>query len=235
MIHLTPIYRVMKAHRFRRLSAAGLLTTLLLLCDVAQAASIKCWTNSEGHRECGQTVPPEYSQQRIDIINERGIVIEVDEAAKTKEQLAEETRQKELLKEQQRREAEQKRRDSVLLNTFSTERDINIAKSRRVDAIVSIIDITNNNTKSLKGNLGEVQKKAADYERAGETPPQELLNEMATIKRQINDNDEFVAKKKKDIDALNKRFEADMKRFRELKGIKPPEKAHEVKKAAGKS
>jgi hypothetical protein len=221
MFHLTSINCAMEAHSFKKLFTVGLLTGLLLLGNATQAASIKCWTNSEGHRECGQTVPPEYSQQRIDVLNERGIVVEVKEAAKTKEQLAEEARQKELQKEQQRRIAEQKRRDMILLSTFTTVRDIKLARTQRINAIVGIIEITNSNTKSLKSNFSAVQKKAANYERAGETPPQELLDEMASINRQISDNDEFVLKKKKEIDAINKRFEADLKRFQELKGIKP--------------
>lgn len=202
--------------------AVLLLTVLWLFGTTAQAATIKCWRNAEGQRECGQAVPPEYSQQRIEVINERGIVVKVIEAAKTKEQLAEEARQKELQQEQERRKKEQKRRDTILLNTFTTERDINLAKKQRIDAIVGLIEITNSNTKSLQANLDEVQKQAADYERAGETPPAEVLDEIAAIKRQIADNEEFVAKKKKDIDAIDKRFEADLKRFRELKGIKAP-------------
>lgn len=212
----------MEARRLAKPVTLLLFVAVILFGTTAHAATIKCWRNAEGQRECGQAVPPEYSQQRIEIINERGIVVEVIEAAKTKEQLAEEARQKELLKEQERRKKEQKRRDTVLLNTFTTERDINIARKRRVDAIVGLIEITNSNTKSLQANLDEVQKRAADFERAGETPPKDVLDEMAAIKRQIADNEEFVAKKKKDIDAINKRFEADLKRFRELKGIKAP-------------
>ncbi|HID48157.1 MAG TPA: hypothetical protein EYP40_00825 [Chromatiales bacterium] len=167
-------------------------------------------------------VPPEYSQQRIEIINERGIVIEVIEAAKTKEQLAEEAWQKERQKELERRKKEQQRRDMILLNTFTNERDINLARKQRIEAIVGLIEITNSNTRALRANLDTVQKQAADYERAGETPPAEVLDEIATIKRQIADNEEFVAKKEKDIDAIEKRFAADLKRFRELKGIKAP-------------
>ena len=72
-----------------------LLVCLLGFCIAApgaMAGSIKCWTNKEGVRECGAVVPPEYSQQRVEIMNERGIVVDVKEAAKTKEQLAEEAR-----------------------------------------------------------------------------------------------------------------------------------------------
>ncbi len=198
----------------RQINRALLLgLALLLAAPMASAGSrIKCWVNKDGVRECGQFVPPEYAQQRIEIVNERGIVIEVIEAAKTKEQLAKEAAER-------RRLAEQKRRDKILLNTFTTERDIELARKSRIQAIESIIAITNSNTRSLKASLAKVQKRAADFERAGEEPPKELFEEMDSLKRQIQDNEEFVAKKQRDIIALEKRFDADLKRFRELKGI----------------
>lgn len=192
-----------------------LLAGLLFLSATATAGSrIKCWVNKDGVRECGQIVPPEYAQQRIEIINERGIVVEVIEAAKSREQLAKEAAER-------RRLAEQKRRDEILLNTFTTERDIELARKSRIQAIESIIAITNSNTRSLKSNLTRIQKRAADFERAGEEPPKELFAEMESLKRQIKDNEEFVAKKQRDIIDLEKRFDADLKRFRELKGIAP--------------
>ncbi len=186
---------------------------LLLAAPMAPAGSrIKCWVNKDGVRECGQFVPPEYAQQRIEVVNERGIVVDVIEAAKSKEQLAKEATER-------RRLAEQKRRDQILLNTFTTERDIELARKSRIQAIESIIEITNSNTRSLKASLAKIQKRAADFERTGERPPKELFEEMDSLKRQIQDNEDFVAKKQRDIIALEKRFDADLQRFRELKGI----------------
>lgn len=202
---------------------------LLLAAGPAGAGSrIKCWVNKDGIRECGQFVPPEYAQQRIEIINERGIVVDVIEAAKSREQLAREAAER-------RRRAEQKRRDEILLNTFTTERDIELARKSRIQAIESIIAITNSNTRSLKANLNRVQKRAADFERAGEEPPKELFEEMESLKRQIRDNEEFVAKKQRDIIALEKRFDADLKRFRELKGIAPSAEKAPDSQAHGES
>ena len=205
--------------RFPKGRKTGLWPTLglaLLLAAGPAAAGglIKCWVNKEGIRECGQVVPPEYAQQRIEIINDRGIVVDVIEAAKSRAQLAREAAER-------RRRAEQKRRDAILLNTFTTERDIELARKSRIQAIESIIAITNSNTRSLKANLAKVQKRAADFERAGEKPPKALFEEMENLKRQIKDNEDFVAKKQRDIIALEKRFDADLKRFRELKGRAP--------------
>ncbi len=49
------------------------------------AAAIKCWTNKDGIKECGNVVPPEYSQQETTQINKTGIVTGKTERAKTPE------------------------------------------------------------------------------------------------------------------------------------------------------
>jgi hypothetical protein len=212
-----------------RLGSLVCLLSLLAWTPTTMAGKIKCWTNEEGVRECGAAVPPEYSQQRVEVINERGMVVEVKEAAKTKEQLAAEAREAERLAkikaEETRREEEKRLRDTILLNTFTTERDLKISYDDKVAAIRGIIDITNTGTRTLNENLKNAQKKAANYERAGEKPPQKVFEEMESLKRQIKDNDKYIARKQEEIKVLQQKYEADLKRFRELKGIKPTEAA----------
>jgi len=205
-----------------RLTIVGLLLALFGLSTTSLAAGIKCWKNREGVRECGQFVPPEYSQQRIEIINERGIVVDVREAAKTPAQLAEEARQKKLREAELRRQKEQALQDRILLNTFTTERDLRLSYDGKIEALRGIISITHSNSETLQKNLTRVQKKAANYERAGEQPPQTLFEEMDSLKNQIRDNQEFIAKKEAAIRKLEARYQADLARFRKLKGIKAP-------------
>ena len=51
---------------------ACVLATLFLLTAPVQAA-IKCWTNKDGVRECGNVVPPEYSQESHTTISLRNL------------------------------------------------------------------------------------------------------------------------------------------------------------------
>ena len=223
--YLTRLHNTMKAHYFLNLAGLLILSGSLIMVPTAMAGTIKCWTNKDGVRECGYSVPPEYSQKRIEIMNERGIKIDVKEAAKTKEQLAEEARLAEIKQEELRRQEEARLQDTILLNTFTTERDLKISYDDKIEAIQGTIEITNSGNRTLQQNLEVVQKKAANYERAGETTPQDVLNQMNNLKRQIKDNEDFINKKQAEVKALNLKYEADLKRFRELKGIKPTNSA----------
>ncbi|MGW8227457.1 MAG: hypothetical protein ACWGOW_01080, partial [Gammaproteobacteria bacterium] len=100
--NLTRLHHPMEASSLSRLGPLVCMLSLLLWPTATMAGSIKCWTNKDGVRECGAVVPPEYSQQRVEVMNERGIVVDVKEAAKTKEQLAEEARLAKLKQEELR-------------------------------------------------------------------------------------------------------------------------------------
>ncbi len=194
-----------------------ILICLILASINLSAREIKCWRNHENIQECGSSVPPEFSQQRIEVINERGVVIKVLPAAKTKEELLEIKRQQKIERERQQRITEQKRKDMILLQTYTTERDLKISHEDKMAAIKSIIDITNSNTRSLQKNLAKLQKRAADYERSGQTMPEILAADMENLMRQIKDNDEFIAKKQQALIQLSKQFDADLERYRLLK------------------
>jgi len=219
----------MEASNLARLGLLFGLFGLLSWTPATMAGSIKCWTNEEGVRECGTAVPPEYSQQRVEVINERGMVVDVKERAKTMEELEAEKREAERLaklkQEEERRQAEARLRDTILLRSYTTERDLKISYDDKIAVNRDIIDITNTGTRTLNKNLNNTRTKAANYERAGEKPPESVLEEMNSLERQIKDNDDFIARKQKEIEVLKQQYEADLKRFRELKGIKPTEAA----------
>lgn len=215
----------MKARNLLSLAGSIILLSYLASVPAVMAGSIKCWTNTDGVRECGYSVPPEYSQQRIDILNERGIKVDVKEAAKTKEQLKEDARLAIIKQEELKREEAARLRDTILLNSFTTERDIKISYDDKIEVVNGIVEITNSGTRSLQQKLQAVEKKAANYERAGETTPEDVLNQINNLKRQLKDNDKFIAQKEGEIKVLKQNYEADLKRFRELKGIKPTNSA----------
>ena len=199
----------------------SLLVLIMALPSSADAASIKCWKNKDGVRECGAMVPPEYAQQRVEVVNDKGQVVKVLPRALTAKEL-EAAKLAELeKKKQERREIEKKRQDLILLRTFTTERDLELSRKSKVDAIKGIIDITSSNTKTLQKNLRELQKKAADYERGGEAVPKSLVEDMTSLKSQIKDNENFVAKKQQAIISLEKKYDSDLNRYRELKKVKP--------------
>ncbi len=191
-----------------------------LLTQPVQAGKFKCWTNSEGVKECGSFVPPEYSQQRIETRNNSGRVIEIKERAKTKEELAEIARLEELKKIEEAKRAEQKKKDDILLKTFTRERDINMLRDSKVSVIEGIITVTKSNNKALGKKLKKLQKRAANVERRGKKPPKALVDEINSIQRQIARNKASIKEKRAEQAEIREKYSKTLERFRYLKSEK---------------
>jgi len=211
-------------HQYTRLVFITLVTLAIPgLCQAAPGAgrTIKCWKNDLGIRECGSIVPPEYAQKRIEVINERGIVVQVIDPPKTREQLEQERQVEEKRKAEEQAKKEQAHQDAILLNSYATERDLIIARDTNLKAIQGQLDIAINNLKMLQNNLDDLQSQAGNYERSGKKPPANLIEHIRTTKMQITKKQEAIQKRQQEKDALAEHYESQLARYRKLKGIKP--------------
>lgn len=193
---------------------------LLLLGSVLAApshAGIKCWTDKHGDRACGDSVPPEYSQEGHEVLNQQGIVIKEQAAAKTPQQLAAERKKKEQEAAAERKREAQAKRDRVLLDTFSSEDDLKLARDGKLAAIESQIKLTEGQLDKLQHNLDDSIKAAAQMERQGKEPSKQIKENIANVRKQIAENQQFIASKRLERKHVRARFAADIKRFRELK------------------
>lgn len=197
-----------------------LITLSLLSFFISQpvmAAKFKCWVNKDGVKECGTYVPPEYSQKRVETRGESGRVVEVKERAKNEEELAEEARQAELKKIEDAKIAEQNKLDSILLKTFTRERDIDMLRDSKINVLEGIINVTQANSKALTKKLALLHKQAANIERTGKKPPETLLDDIKATEDRIKENEASIKDKQAEQEIIRKKFAEDMQRFRFLK------------------
>ena len=180
-------------------------------------ARMKCWTNNEGVRECGAYGPPEFSQKRTETRDKSGRVVEVKERAKNEAELAEIKRQEELKKIEDAKRAEQKKKDDILLKTFSNERDINMLRDSKINVIEGILIVTNSNNKALRKKLEKLHKKAANIERRGKKPSENILSDIKAIEARLNKNMASIKEKRKEQKIICNTFAKDLQHFRELK------------------
>jgi hypothetical protein len=194
--------------------------TAFILSAVGHTAQarIKCWTNNQGVRECGETVPPEYSQKRYEELNERGMVIKEQERAKTKEELEAEARRAAIEEEKRRQREEQAKQDRILLYTYSSVQDIELARDDQLASLEANIKVTEKRNEKIRDDLDKRIQAAAAAERAGKEPNQELLDDIESLKRQLSNNKEFISDRKQEMQEIREEYAAKIERFRELKG-----------------
>lgn len=180
-------------------------------------ARIKCWTNSDGIRECGNIVPPEYAQQGHDEISSQGILTKHHERAQTEAELAETARLKAIEDEKIRLAEEQAMHDRVLLDTFASEDEIVMTRDGKITSIKTEIRLTNSSMNSAEERLAQLRKQAANLERAGKPVTKKLSEDIQKAQTQIKEYEVFLNSKQTEKDKLQQQFEADVKRYRELR------------------
>ena len=192
---------------------------LLVLSTPAQAR-IKCWENSDGVRECGETVPPEYAQKSHREISNQGITLEESAKVKTEEERSEEEHLLAIQKEEEAKKAEAETQDKILLDTYSNTDDIQMTSDGKVAALESTIHLANTRNEKIQSALDKRTAAAAAEELAGKQPSEELLKDIRSLKRQVKNNDKFIADKRLEQEETRKEYANKIDRFVELTGKK---------------
>ncbi len=180
-------------------------------------AIIKC-QDEEGNWHMGDTLPEECVKTGHQEINEQGFVVDEVGAEKTDAQIEEAKKQAELEAKQQAQEEAAKRRDEILLSTFATVEDINLARDSKLSAIDATVGLANKRNEKFQADLDKLIKQAAEAERAGKPPSEELQKDIESLRRQISNNNDFIAGKEAEKEQVIKDAESDVARFQELKG-----------------
>lgn len=200
---------------------AALSLIALLAVPVAQAKLYK-WTDAQGRVHYSDKVPPEAVKQEREVKSKSGITVDKVDAAKSREQLEAERAAKAAEEERRRREEEVRRKqeaaDRTLLLTFSNANEIVRARDDRVAAIDGQIGLTKDRLAKLDDQLQKARKRAADVERSGRGKPEEAYKRVTDLERQVDEYKTFVAKREAERAEVISKFNADLARYKELKG-----------------
>lgn len=194
----------------------ALIFTFLWGGGAAVEAKIKCWKNNDGVRECGNVVPPEYAQQGHEEKSASGLTLGTTARAKSVEELEAER----IVRQEQEAalmlEREQAAKDRVLLDTFSSEDDMLLARDGQIAHLESQIKLTESHIDKLKSSLDDLIQNAADHERRGKQPPDKLVRDIDSLRDQVRDNRVFIETKHRESTEILENFEINIIRFREL-------------------
>jgi len=175
-------------------------------------ANIKCWTNEDGVRECGNKIPPKYSQGASVKISRSGVVIGEEEAAKSLETIRKE-------KQASIKAEESRKADQALLKTFSSTEDLILARDRKVEQIDKEIILLESRIIKLEENLQKVKHRIDANEKEAIPDNSDLDENAQRILHQIKESQRFIKTKENERDNISLQFAKDIDRFNKL--LKP--------------
>ncbi len=189
---------------------------LFALCSTAAEAKLYKLVDENGETHYGEVIPPEYANREAQQL-EKGMVTK-KEAPKGKEII-----QKAAPADQAA--IDQKRRDDALLGTYSNEQEIDLARDRNLQQIDARTSGVKLRLDSAQTDLQELRKERDGLTKAGKPVPKSLDDDIARDEAKVNRLQGELTQSQNDAAALKARYEADKKRFRELKGISEPASA----------
>jgi hypothetical protein len=177
---------------------AALLFTLALLPQAVLAQSYRCVGN-DGKKYYGQSVPQQCVGQPVEQLDARGVVVKHIDPVGSADERAKKAAEEEEHKKQAAAAKEQGRKDNALLASYTSEKDIEIARTRALE----------NPQQAVKDAEARI---AALTKRRG--APNE---DVKSIDTEIKAQQGVAAARKKEIDAINARYDEDKKRYIAIK------------------
>src|SRR5229473_7737537 len=201
----------------KRNQATGFLclTVLAVAPAAAQERMYKC-VDAKGKTYYTQVPPPECLGRDTQELNKSGSLLRKNPAAiqlsPAQEQAREAERKKKL--EEEERSKEERRKNLALLNTYSSEKDIDDARARALDEAELAIAETEKRIAGAQKRKKELESEKEFYVK--KPMPLRLKQDIANNEIEIKNQTELLDAKKKEISIINAKYDSDKRRYVEL-------------------
>lgn len=206
-------------------------TTIVLVGTVYSAAAADQGRSREAFFRCkdrsgqthyGDSMPPECAGLDTEVLNDRGMVLRIIEGEKTRAARLE----REAVEAKARKEREQRElRDHTLIETYLTVEDIERLRDQRLEMLTAQYRVTEQNIANLRERQTRLEAQISRFKPYSDKPnapplPENLAAEIVNTVNGLRVYQESLDANEKEQAQLRESFAADIKRFKELKGIK---------------
>ena len=190
--------------------ALGWLPLAGLVSAQAQEKVYYRYVNDEGVQVLDDHIPPRFVPKGYEVVSLNGTVLRrVAPAPSPEEQRAR--------KEAKRQRIEQDAYHQELRRRYSTVKDIEDAKRRNLAELQGNISILESNLSNVRLQIRDQEGRAARLERSGQTVPDALLDNIATLKQEVQKNLAQIERRQTEYDEVAEKFDEDAEAFRAMK------------------
>lgn len=176
---------------------AAFVIAIAALPLAALAQSYRC-VGADGKKYYGSSVPPQCLGRPVEELNAQGMVQKRFDAAASADERAKKDADEAQAKKRAAAAKEQGRRDNALLASYTSEKDIEQARARALEGVQKA-------TTDVEGRIAALKKRRA-------APNQDVK----TIDIDLKAQEGLLAAKRKEMDAINAKYDEDKKRYVEI-------------------
>jgi len=202
-----------------------LLLGLSLACTAALVAAqgntksspIICWSDKNGRQiGCGYTVPPEYANNPTRELNTRGITVKKSEAVLSGDALRLKQEEEARRRAEEQERAAQRKRDQALLNSYSSEREIDARRDRDLSQLELSIFGFETHLTQIRAGEQDLQRRIDSFRKAGKPPPAQLTDDAARTAAEVAEIERLIAQRRSEHAALRTKYSELRARYVEL-------------------
>jgi hypothetical protein len=183
-------------------------------CSATGAANLYCCIDAGGRQVCGDILPQACYGREYREVGASGRTVRTVEAPLSAEQRARRAA------EDARRQAdaaalrEQQRQDQALLDTYGSEKDIEMMRARAEDEVQKSIFAAQN-------RIGELRVKRKNFENEAEfykkkALPAEVQKGLRDTDSEIKAQEALIAARQREIEAIRAKYDDDKRRYLDL-------------------
>ena len=199
--------------------AASMLAGLALAAMVLSAAAVHAatykWVDDQGVVHYTDKMPPEAINKGSVELNKQGVPIKKNEPALTPEQRRAKEAEEERARQAAKAREEIARKDRALLQSYTTESEIDLSKKRALGTIDAQMQSAQAYITTLNKRKDEIQGRLAALN--GKPPPPSLEREAVSVNEELEKQADLIATKRREIAVVTARYDADKQRWHELR------------------
>lgn len=181
---------------------------------VAAAANLYCCIDSSGKQVCADLLPQACYGRAYRELGESGRTVRVVEAPLSAEQRAQRAAEEAQHKADEAILREKQRRDQALLNTYGSEKDIEMMRTRALDDVQKSI-------RAAESKIAETRVKRKSFENESEfykkkPLPPDVQKGLRDADYEIKAQELQIDAKKQELDAIRTKYDEDRRRFLDL-------------------
>ncbi len=196
-------------------------TTTAAQSRSSREAFFRC-KDRNGQTHYGDSMPPQCAGLDTEVLNDKGMQVRLIEGEATRNARL----QREAVEAKARKEKEQRElRDRTLIETYLTVEDIERLRDQRLEQLNATYRVTEQNIVSLRDRQTRLEAQIARFKPYSDKPnapplPENLAAEMVNTVNGLRVYQESLNANRKEQAALTEAFASDIRRFKELKGIR---------------
>jgi Domain of unknown function (DUF4124) len=195
---------------------------LLGVISICVRAELFKWVDENGVTHYSDTIPPKYSKSANAQLNKKGQVVRQTDRALTEAEIKARDDERARRQEQELKDAEERRKNEVLLAAYAREDEIDLARDRALEPYDGRINVAQDRIKFIQTRIQEIQRDlefygGKDKDGKPKKPPVYLLKQRDGLKGELKVLDDSIKAEEAEKQKTVVRYAEFKQRYREAK------------------